>query len=270
MKKKRYFFYLTLILLLMNACTTPKQPVDLIVYHAKIYTVDSAFTMATAFAVNQGKFVAVGQDADIMDNYSGKKEVDALGKPIYPGFNDGHSHFLGYGLWLTQYANLVGKPSFNALLEELKQFHAENPDRWILGRGWDQNLWENKSFPDKEELDVLFPNTPVVCIRIDGHAVLANSAALTIARIDENTAVAGGEIIKVKGEVTGVLLDNAADLMKGFIPELTQEQKVNALLLAQKNCFEQGLTTVTDAGLDKDDILLIDSLQKEGQLKIKL
>ncbi len=270
MKKKRYFYYLTLILLLMNACTTPKQPVDLIVYHAKIYTVDSAFTMATAFAVNQGKFVAVGQDADILDNYSAKKEVDALGKPIYPGFNDGHSHFLGYGLWLTQYANLVGKPSFEDLLEELKQFHAENPDRWILGRGWDQNLWENKSFPDKEELDVLFPNTPVVCIRIDGHAVLANSAALTIAGIDENTAVAGGEIIKVKGEVTGVLLDNAADLMKGFIPELTQEQKVNALLLAQKNCFEQGLTTVTDAGLDKEDILLIDSLQKEGQLKIKV
>jgi hypothetical protein len=177
---------------------------------------------------------------------------------------------LGYGLWLTQYANLVGKKSYDALLDELKQFHAENPDGWILGRGWDQNLWQNKTFPNKEKLDVLFPNTPVVCIRIDGHAVLANSKALDIAGINDKTTIAGGEIIKVNGKITGVLLDNAADLMKGFIPEITQEQKVKALLLAQKNCFEQGLTTVTDAGLDKDDILLIDSLQKQGQLKIKV
>jgi hypothetical protein len=254
----------------MNSCIPQKQQADLIVYNAHVYTVDEQFAEATAFAVFEGKFIAVGQDADILGKYSSSNQVDAKGKPVYPGFNDGHSHFLGYGLWLTQYANLVGKKSYDALLDELKQFHAENPDGWILGRGWDQNLWQNKTFPNKEKLDVLFPNTPVVCIRIDGHAVLANSKALDIAGINDKTTIAGGEIIKVNGKITGVLLDNAADLMKGFIPEITQEQKVKALLLAQKNCFEQGLTTVTDAGLDKDDILLIDSLQKQGQLKIKV
>lgn len=270
MKKLGYYLFSLIPLFAMNSCNSEKHQVDLLVYNASVYTVDSAFSMATAFAIDQGKFVAVGNDKDLLAEYQSDQQIDAGGKPVYPGFNDGHSHFMGYGLWLTQYANLVGLNSFDELLGVLEKFHADNPEGWVLGRGWDQNLWEKKVFPNKTQLDFLFPNTPVVLIRIDGHAVLANSAALTFAGIDERTSVSGGELIKENGQLTGILLDNAADLMKGFIPKLTREQKIRALMLAQENCFAQGLTTVTDAGLNKEDILLIDSLQQAGKLKIKI
>ncbi len=268
---KQFFLVVLLIpLMIMNACTSPKQPVDLIVYNARVYTVDTAFSEAGAFAVNDGRFLAVGSDAEIRQKYEGKQTMDAGGKPVYPGFNDGHSHFLGYGVWLTQYANLVGLSSFEEVLEVLKKFHHDNLDGWVLGRGWDQNLWQNKEFPVKDKLDVLFPDVPVVLTRIDGHAVLANKAALEVAGVDAKTVIAGGEIIKSGGKLTGMLLDNAADKMKACVPELSLNQRVRALLLAQKNCVAQGLTTVSDAGLDKEDVLLIDSLQKTGELKIKV
>jgi predicted amidohydrolase YtcJ len=254
----------------MTSCIHKKQTVDLIVYNASVYTLDTVFSKSTAFAVDKGKFVAVGQDAAILADFESVQKLDAGGKPVYPGFNDGHSHFMGYGLALTQYANLVGLTSFDDLLAALQKFHKDYPGHWILGRGWDQNLWEIKEFPDKTRLDAIFPKIPVVLIRCDGHAVLANSAALAIAGIDKNTSIAGGEIILKKGKPTGVLLDNAADRMKGFIPKTTDNQKINALMLAQKNCFAKGLTTVTDAGLDLEDILLIDSLQKAGRLQMKV
>jgi len=254
----------------MTSCIHKKQTVDLIVYNATVYTLDTAFSKRTAFAVDKGKFVAVGQDATILADFESTQKLDAGGKPVYPGFNDGHSHFMGYGLAQTKYANLVGLAAFDDLLAALQKFHKDYPGNWILGRGWDQNLWEIKEFPDNTRLDAIFPKIPVVLIRIDGHAVLANSAALAIAGIDKNTRIAGGEIIMKKSKPTGVLLDNAADRMKGFIPKTTDIQKMNALMLAQQNCFAKGLTTVTDAGLDKEDILLIDSLQKAGQLQMKV
>ena len=268
--KKPTFLILLISIVTMTSCIPNKQTVDLIVYNASVYTLDTVFSKGTAFAVDKGKFVAVGQDAEILANFESAQKLDAGGKPVYPGFNDGHSHFMGYGLALTQYANLVGLTSFDDLLAALQKFHKDYPGHWILGRGWDQNLWEMKEFPDNTRLDAIFPKIPVVLIRIDGHAVLANSAALAIAGIDKNTSIAGGEIILKNGKPTGVLLDNAADRMKGFIPKTTDIQKINALMLAQKNCFAKGLTTVTDAGLDKEDILLIDSLQKAGQLQMKV
>ncbi|MFA5417775.1 MAG: amidohydrolase [Bacteroidales bacterium] len=268
--KKPTFLILLISIITMTSCIHKKQTVDLIVYNAAVYTLDTAFPKGTAFVVDNGKFVAVGQDATILADFESTQKLDAGGKPVYPGLNDGHSHFMGYGLALTQYANLVGLTSFDDLLAALQKFHKDYPSHWILGRGWDQNLWEIKEFPDNTRLDAIFPKIPVVLIRIDGHAVLANSAALAIAGIDKNTSIAGGEIILKNGKPTGVLLDNAADRMKGFIPKTTDIQKINALMLAQKNCFAKGLTTVTDAGLDKEDILLIDSLQKAGQLQMKV
>ena len=268
--KKPTFLILLISIITMTSCIHKKQTVDLIVYNAAVYTLDTAFSKGTAFAVDKGKFVAVGQDATILADFESTQKLDADGKPVYPGFNDGHSHFMGYGPALTQYANLVGLTSFDDLLATLQKFHKDYPGHWILGRGWDQNLWETKEFPDNTRLDAIFPKIPVVLIRIDGHAVLANSAALAIAGIDKNTSIAGGEIILKNGKPTGVLLDNAADRMKGFIPKTTDNQKINALMLAQKNCFAKGLTTVTDAGMEKEDILLIDSLQKAGQLQMKV
>ncbi len=251
----------------MSACKT-KQKADLIVYHAVVYTVNPSFDTVTAFAVKNGKFVAVGSDEQILSHYDAGRKVDARGNAVYPGFNDGHSHFLAYGGALVRWANLVGTKSFDEILDILKEHRKKYPGEWILGRGWDQNDWAVQQYPDNRMLDKLFPGQPVVLVRIDGHAVLASSTALKRAGITADTKIEGGEVLLRNGKPTGVLIDNAADRMRALIPEMDRAKKVRALLEAQRNCFAAGLTTVTDAGLSVDDILLIDTLQREGKLKI--
>ncbi len=257
------------ILFFMSACHT-KQKADLIVYDAVVYTVNPAFDTVSAFAVKDGKFIAVGSNEQILSRFEAGKKIDAGGNAVYPGFNDGHSHFLSYGKTLVRWANLVGTRSFGEVLQVLKRYHEKFPDQWILGRGWDQNDWTDQKYPDNRLLDKLFPGQPVVLVRIDGHAVLASSEALKKAGITAATKIDGGEVVLKNGKPTGVLIDNAADRMRALIPEMSRRQKVKALMEAQKNCFAEGLTTVTDAGLSKADILLIDSLQRQGLLKIRV
>jgi predicted amidohydrolase YtcJ len=247
-----------------------KKAADIIVFDAVVYTVDNNFSKASAFVIKDGKFIAVGDNLKILKEYKADKTIDAEGKAIYPGFNDGHSHFLGYGIVTTQYANLVGTSSFEQVVYRLKKFNKQNNPEWLLGRGWDQNDWDITEFPVNNLLNKNFPDKPVVLTRIDGHAVLANDAALKTAGITARTKIDGGEIILYNGKPTGVLIDNAADLMKSFVPDFDKAQKTEALKKAQEDCFAVGLTTVTDAGLDKDDILLIDSLQQRGIIKMRV
>ncbi len=263
-----YFFFIAL--LGMSVSCQPTRHADLIVYHANIYTVDSAFSKATAFAVNNGRFVAVGSDNDILSRFKSGQLIDAGGKPVYPGFNDGHSHFLGYGIWKLLYCNLVSTTSMKDVVNKLKDYNDSHHPDWLLGKGWDQNDWKNTDFPTNKLLNKVFPDKPVVLTRIDGHAVLANSVALEIAGINAQTKFDGGEVVLKNGKPTGVLVDNAADSMKSFIPAFTRQQKTDALLRAQNDCFAVGLTTVSDAGLDKADILLMDSLQQQNILKMRV
>jgi len=248
-----------------------KTNVDLIVTNAKIYTINNSFDIVDAMAINNGKFEAVGTVDDILKKYSSENILDAQGKYVYPGFNDGHSHFLGYGMMKTKYADLVGTSSFDEIIEIVKVHNYMYPTSgWILGRGWDQNDWDDKRFPTKDKLDKAFPNTPVMLTRIDGHAVIVNSAALKLAGIDINTIVDGGEIVILNNEPTGVLIDNAIEIARRIIPEFSNEEKAEALKKAQQDCFAVGLTSVTDAGLDKGEILLIDDLHKKGELNIRV
>ena len=253
----------------MSACQS-KQKADLVVYNAVVYTVNPSFDMVSAFAVKDGKFVATGTDKEILDHYEAKQKINARGNAVYPGFNDGHSHFLAYGQSLIRWANLVGTQSFDAVLKVLKTHQKKYPTQWILGRGWDQNDWAVQKYPTNEKLDRLFPGHPVVLTRIDGHAVLVSSEALKLAGITASTKIDGGEVVLKNGKPTGVLIDNAADRIRALIPEMSRDAKIKALELAQKNCFAVGLTSVTDAGLPKADILLMDSLQQKGMLKIRI
>ncbi len=256
--------------MIFTAAVAQKTEVDLIVTNASIYTVNDSFDIVDAMAINKGKFVGVGTSNDILKMYSSENIVDAKGKFIYPGFNDGHSHFLGYGMMKTKYADLTGTKSYDEIIEIIKAHNKEYPSEWILGRGWDQNDWSNKQFPTKDKLDKAFPSTPVILTRIDGHAVIINSTALKLAGIDANTVVVGGEIILHDGEPTGVLIDNAIEIARSVIPVFSIEEKAEALKKAQQDCFAVGLTTVTDAGLDKDEILLIDDLHNKKELNIRV
>jgi predicted amidohydrolase YtcJ len=247
-----------------------RQRADLILYHGKVYTVDSVFTTAEAFAVKDGKILAVGTDAEIRGRYVSSNEIDAAGRAVYPGFIDAHAHFVRYGQSLFT-ALLFGSTSFEEVVQRVKQFAAARPGQpWILGRGWDQNKFPGKSFPDNGLLNQLFPSTPVVLGRVDGHALIANAKALELAGIHAGQTLEGGSIETKNGRLTGIMIDNAQELIYNRIPELSASDYALQLDAGQQNCFAQGLTTVTDCGLDLSDIRRIDSLQKAGQLKMRI
>jgi len=238
--KKLLLFLLSITLW---SCSSKKQA-DLIVTNANIYTVDG----------------------DFFETFT---EKDVNGKTILPGLIDAHCHFYGLGQ-TQQIVDLVGTKSFNEVLERLKKFQDEKKTNFLRGRGWDQNDWKVKEFPTKDRLDKLFPNVPVAIERVDGHAYLVNQKALDLAGITANTKVEGGAIVKQNGKLTGVLVDNPMGLVDKVIPESNKATKIQALLDAQKLCFDLGLTTVSDAGLDKEIIELIDSLQQSGDLKMRV
>ncbi|MAU15855.1 MAG: amidohydrolase [Muricauda sp.] len=261
-------FFFIVIALLVFSCNT-KEKVDLIVTNANIYTVDDDFSKASSLAIKDGKFVAVGDSEEISKKYSAEEQLDAGGKTIVPGLIDAHCHFYGLGQ-NQQVVDLVGTESFEEILERVAAFQKERPSDFILGRGWDQNDWEVKEFPTKDKLDELFPDTPVALARIDGHALLVNQKALDLAGITADTETEGGEIVKENGELTGVLVDNPMDLVYRVMPPSSLEKAIQALKDAEKISLDYGLTTVNDAGLSREVIELIDSLQQAGELSIRV
>ena len=260
---------LLFIILTCLRCSNQLEEADITAFNGKVYTVDSLLSVKESFAVKDGKFLYVGSNKTIREKYIGKQIIDLQGKHVFPGLIDAHCHFYSYGMNLKN-IDLVGTKSFEEIIGLLKNHYKKFPAEWILGRGWDQNDWEPKEFPNKNELDKAFPDVPVFLKRIDGHAAIANSEALTRAGITGSTKVTGGELIMENGELTGVLIDNAIGLIGKVIPKINSDDMVSGLMKAQKNCFKVGLTTVFDAGLDKSIIELIDSLHKENPLKISI
>ena len=280
---------LALLILTIVSCSETEQA-DLIVHNAKIYTVNDLFDIAEAMVITDGKIIAIGPEHEIRNKYNAKEIIDAKKQAIYPGFIDAHCHFVGYALNLKK-VNLVGTKSFDDVIKRVVDFSKNNADEWIVGRGWDQNDWKIKEFPTKEKLDSLFPTRPVFLTRIDGHAAIANSEALRRANITSKIQINGGAIIahnqqKITNQhitftnkeqqlnnnplLTGVLVDNALELINKVIPQPDLKYIEEALLIAQHKLFKAGITTVDDAGLSKDTINLIDKLQQENKLKMKV
>ncbi len=260
---------LSLVLLWLGMACNPKQEVDMLVFNGNIYTVDDNFPRACCFAVDNGKIIEVAENADLFEKYTSKVLRDVKGKTVIPGIIDAHCHFYGLGL-NQQVVDLVGTKSYEEVLQRVMQFQKENPSNFIQGRGWDQNDWEVKEFPTKEKLDELFPDIPVALRRVDGHALLVNQKALDLAGIDKETEVPGGEIVKKDGAITGVLVDGPMMLIAAVMPKPDRLTQIRALKEAEALCFDYGLTTVNDAGLDRSTIELIDSLQGTGELKIRI
>ena len=256
---------------LLAGCQAKRETVDLLVTNATVYTVDSTFAKAEAFAVKNGRFVAVGPAADLQARYTATKEVDAKGQFIYPGFYDAHCHFYRYALALPS-ADLVGTTSWGAVVQKLQENRRKYPQAaWLTGRGWDQNDWPGKQFPTKDTLDLLFPDVPVLITRVDGHAAIVNQKALDLAGITVRTPISGGTIGRdAQGHLTGLLVDNATRLVSSKIPEPTPAEAARLLLQAQQLCLAVGLTSLADAGLDRADIEQMATLQQQGQLRLRL
>ena len=246
-----------------------KMQIDLLLVHAKIYTVDEAFSVVDAMAINKGKIIATGNSEKLKKRYKATKIIDAEGASVYPGFYDAHCHFYGYGLY-SSYAQLEGTSSFEEVLDIVTKYADEHPDGWIIGRGWDQNDWVDTSFPDKKLLDELFPDRPVFLKRIDGHAALVNQKAIDLVGIHTSSSVQGGKLVHENGKLSGILIDNAVDLVQEVIPKPDTSQIENALIKANNDCLAVGLTTVDDAGLTLEVVRTIDRLQQAGSVKMKV
>jgi len=263
MNKLLLFFFL----LIGTAVKSQKKVADLLVYNAKIYTVDEQFSVKEAMVVIDGKIIETGPSAQLKNEFVAKATLDANDKFIYPGFIDAHAHFLRYGLDL-QIVDLTATKSWEEVLDRLKTYANTHKEGWLLGRGWDQNDWQTKQFPNSQKLDELFPDRPVLLTRVDGHAAISNGKAMK--GIKPGVTLTGGEVETRDGKLTGIFIDNAIGLVSSRVPDETRQQKRAALLNAQAKCFAVGLTTIDDCGLQYEDVEMIEALQKSNQLKMRL
>jgi predicted amidohydrolase YtcJ len=263
------YSFLLFLLFISFSIHAQKKDADLIIHNAKVYTVNERFDISESFAVKEGRIVGIGSSQDVLSKFQSKTVLDAKGKTILPGLIDAHAHFYRYGESL-QTVDLVGTRSWEEVLKKTKAFAKKNKEGWLIGRGWDQNDWAIKEYPTKEQLDKLFPKRPVILTRVDGHGAIVNQVALDLAKLKAGQTLVGGEIETKNGQLTGILIDNAIGLVRSLIPEAKEQQRRQALLDAQKNCFAVGLTTVVDCGVDAPLVDFIEKMNADKSLKMRL
>ena len=257
-----------IIIFLFTACST-KQKADAIYLNGHVISVDSNNNEYEAFAIKDGKFLAVGSNSYINKNFESLQKIDLQKQFVYPGLIDAHSHLYGLGNFLKM-VDLTGAKSWEECVERCNKFYALHKPEVLLGRGWDQNLWADKNFPTNDKLNELFGHIPVMLKRIDGHAAIVNDLVLNSAKITNTTLINGGLVLTSNKKPTGVLIDNAVDLVEAVLPSINLNDKINALKTAEQHCFDYGLTSVCDAGLDLNIIHLIDSLQQSRTLQMRI
>lgn len=267
---KRYAFEVITIIVLLGLISCSKPKASLLIYGAKVYTVNGRFDTASAIAICGDSIVAVGFREQLKAAYIFGEERDYAGKYIYPGLIDAHCHFYGLGQ-TTQQVDLTGTGSWEEVMSRCRAFREKHPGLVCLtGMGWDQNDWAVKEYPDNEVLSKSFPDIPVLLKRVDGHAAIANNVALALAQIEPGKMIAGGEIIIKKGKLSGVLIDHAVDKADAAMPKPSRATQADAYIEAEKICVSYGLTSLHDAGQEKDMIDLLDSLQLAGRININV
>ena len=258
-----------ILALMISVFAAAQKSVDLIIHNAKIYTVNQKFDVAEAMAVSNGKIVSVGTNRSVLKDFKAKNIQDLQGKSVFPGFIDAHCHFTGYATdkWKCE---LWGTKSWDEIISKMTEYSKTAPTEWLYGRSWDQNDWPVKEFPNKSRLDQLFPDRPVYMKRVDGHAAVANQKALDIAGITTATTVAGGEIEKINGKLTGILIDNAMLLVEKYIPEISDDMAIGYFADLQKVCFSYGLTSLHDCGITPHTFSLLEKAQDQKILDMKI
>jgi predicted amidohydrolase YtcJ len=254
--------------------TLNAAPADTVFINGNIYTVNDRQPRAEAIAVKDGRIVFVGSNADAKAfQEAPARVVDLTGQTVVPGLTDSHCHIFGIGA-REMNLNLEGTETLESFLARVKERTDETePGKWVTGRGWIETFWAPPQFPTRGDLDKIAPDHPVYLTRADGHAAIANSAALKIAGIDQNIPNPfGGEILKDKqtGEPTGILLDNAGDLVEKHIPQPTDAEREQAFLLGVKREIELGWCQIQNAGSQKADVDLMRRLYADGKIKIRI
>lgn len=244
---------------------------DLIVTGATIHSVDDAYSKPQAFAVRGGRFVHVGTLAGALALRGPHTEVlDLSGKTVLPGLIDAHLHLTLLGLNLHE-VDLFGARSPAEVVVRTVAFAGSSPDDWILGDGWDQNLWPVQAFPTHDALSAALPDRPVVLDRVDGHALLANAKAMQLAGVSRATVdPPGGRIVRdAAGDPTGVFIDGAMSLINTKIPPPTHDRRVRAIRAAIAECNRWGLTAVAEPGVDDATLAAHEDVLRAGAYTIR-
>jgi predicted amidohydrolase YtcJ len=246
---------------------------DLVVYNGKIYTMDRASPQVRAVAIVGNRIAAVGDNAQVISLLGpGGEAVDLGGRTVVPGLTDCHIHFVEYALRLTR-IDLTGIVSrAEAIRRVAERAQMARPGEWLLGGGWDRNLWEDPGFPTKGDLDPVAPHNPVALSSKDGHSLWVNSLALARAGITAETpSPPGGEIERLPetGEPTGILKENAEDLVERVIEKPSPEAIQAALRVAMANAQRAGLTGIHDCEGERA-FAAFQELSKKGELGLRV
>lgn len=266
------FLVAATLLLIIYLIFIMEKKADLLLINGKIYTLDDNNPLAEAIAIKDGYIVAVGKSSELKDRFEVAESVDLKGNVVIPGLIDAHAHMFGFGQMLNSLM-LAGITSADEIAERVMEKSKTIPTgEWIYGRGWDQTLWDGKKFPTKELLDAAVPDNPVILGRIDGHAIWVNSKALEMAGITPATIdPPGGKIIRDNsGNLTGVFIDKATELIEKIVPPPTDAEVERCILLAADECMKAGLTEVHDMGLNSQTIRVYKKLADEQKLKIRI
>lgn len=262
-----FFFQLLLFMSMIN-----QDYADLVLINGKVHTMESSNPFVEAIAIKNGKIIKVGKN-EVIKKYIGKntKVIDCKNKLVLPGFIDNHTHFV-YGGFQIQGINLRVAKSRSEFVNIIKDFAKKNSGQWITGGDWDHEAWEDSNLPNKEMIDSCTKEIPVFVTRFDGHMGLANSLALKLAKIDKNTKdPEGGTIVRdpITKEPTGILKDEAMNLVFSIIPPPNKIQRKQAILTALKHASELGVTSIQDVS-SIEDIDLYKELEKENLLTLRI
>ncbi len=271
--KSTHIVLAALLLLLWRSSPVHAAP-DLIYYNAQIHTVNDEMPLAQAIAIEDGRIIAIGDSIDLLKLRDTQTQViDLQGQTVLPGLIDAHGHLSALGELQVGTIDLSTTTSYEEVIELVRARAAELPKgTWITGRGWDHESWPSKMLPDHQTLSDIVPDHPVWLLRIDGHAGLANEAAMEEAGIDPDTPnPAGGELIRAENNrPTGVLVNNAKPIVESVIPMSARGLTRDQILAGQRLCLAAGLTGVHDMGVPPAQVDLYKQLDAEGLLKLRV
>ncbi|MBC8047160.1 MAG: amidohydrolase, partial [Fimbriimonadaceae bacterium] len=245
-----------------------------IYYNGNILTQDKRKPKATAFALENKKYIAVGNDNDILQLKNDETEIiDLQNKTVLPGFNDAHIHIWKVGNLMTYTLDLRGVQSVEEMLDKINDYHKNNPQlKWIQARGFNEANFPDKRIPNKNDLDKITTEKPICVTRTCAHQIVVNSKALEIAELSKSTQTpAGGEIkLLPNGELAGHFTETAIGLILNKIPKYSKEELRTMVLAAQNEFIKLGITSATDPAVDKELLEVYKEMDKNGQLKIRI
>lgn len=262
------FILISFLLITLSGCFKGEK-VDLIIHNAQIHTMDNNLSVHEAMAVHNGEIIEIGPERSILNRFRAEETINAEQKDIYPGFHDGHGHIMSLASQRLV-VDLTGSQSYYEMLSRLEKFAQKKQPEFLVGRGWDQSLWGEEDLPTNELLNERFPDVPVALTRVDGHAMLVNETAFKLVGLDTVSNVEGGKIIYKNDAPTGLILDNAIDLVTTKIPRASDDALINEILTIQDELLAYGITHIHEAGIHYNDLQLLDELATENKLNINI